>query len=137
MEFEYRPVKAFDATIDIEDIGQCCLELMDTLGQSYYLIVRTLMGISTVFEYGPILVGETVLPKFVVCKISKVEFSIPKIKKIISLFILDNEKGQKKTEFVRELSIDEALSNCIDIIDYMRQHENMIEAIEKEYGDKE
>lgn len=126
MKFEYRPVKVFDADIEIEDIGQCCLEVTDSFNQLYYLIIRTTMGSSEIFEYGPIfsLECDEILTNNIVCKISKIEFSPAKVKKIISLFLMDRAKGQCKTELVRTLSVKEALSNCVDLINYMRKYEN-------------
>ena len=49
MEFEYKPVAQFSATVDIEDIGQCALEAMSDANTFYYLIIRTVMGETTVF----------------------------------------------------------------------------------------
>lgn len=120
MEFEYKPVKMFDATIDIENIAQCALELTDSLSFNYYLIITTILGESIVFEYGPIVPDIKMLPKSVVCSITKVNYDLYRLKKIISTFIADRKNS--KTQLVRELPMREALDLCLNPLEYMEQY---------------
>jgi hypothetical protein len=122
MEFKYKQVKQFEALIDIDDIGQCSLEITDSEGMCHYLIIRTLLGETTVFEYGPIVSDVQTLPDYVSCRISKSSYDIIKIKKTITTFISD--RGRIKVENVRQLVMSEALNLCKDLITYMRQFDN-------------
>lgn len=119
MEFKYKPIKEFEDSIDIADIGQCSLEAVNSLGMCSYLIIRTLLGESTIFEYGPIVPDVERLPNEVTCKITKIDFDENKLKKIIQMFIAD--RGKIKIEQVSELSMEEALNQCRDLIQHMRQ----------------
>lgn len=121
MEFQYNPVKAFAGSIEIEDLGQCTLECIDNKGFHYYLIIRTLLGESTIFEYGPIVPDFSTLPKLVTCKITTIEYDENKISRAIQIFL--SNKGKNSVEIVNELSTKDALDSCVSLIDYMRQFE--------------
>lgn len=120
MEFEYRPVQAFSALIDIENIGQCALEAFDCTQQCYYLIIRTILGESIIFEYGPIVPDINILPKSFSCSISRIEYNEGRLKKIISTFLMDNKS--RSIDSVRELSMKKALDLCINPVEYMMQY---------------
>lgn len=123
MEFEYKPVPMFDASVDIENIAQCALEVLDNQGQYYYLVIRTIMGVTTVFQQGPVHPDVIMVLQYVNSSITRFEYDANKIKKIIKLFIADRLKGANKTEVVRELPITEALSNCFSLVAFMQDLE--------------
>lgn len=118
MEFEYKPVAQFSATVDIEDIGQCALEAMSDANTFYYLIIRTVMGETTVFEYGPIVPDIKRLPNEVISKKITMEYNDTKINGMINKFIAD--RRGVIIEAVRVVTFEEALSSIKDLVVYMR-----------------
>lgn len=121
MKFEYKKIEMFDDFIDIPNIAQCALELITEHALNYYLIIRTVLGTSIIFEYGPIVPDISVLPKSFSCKITTVEYSENKLKTAVSKFIADRKLDA--TEFVRVLPIKEVLDICINPVEYMRQYD--------------
>ena len=53
MNFDYFTVQTVMANIEIEDIGNCAIEANNDNGEFWYLIIRTTLGSTQIFEYGP------------------------------------------------------------------------------------
>ena len=52
--FEYfKEVRANDS-ITVDNVGDCCLKAFNDDGCIFYLMVKTTMGISKVYQYGPL-----------------------------------------------------------------------------------
>lgn len=52
--FNYNEEKTFKYTLELESVGNVCLQAIDVNNNYYYLAVRTLYGISEIITYGPI-----------------------------------------------------------------------------------
>lgn len=120
MEFEYYYVKSVNATLDIDDIGNCAIAAYNDLGLVSYLLIKTTLGNTIIFEYGPLVHDSDVLPKVVDCSFRRIEFNDIAIKKTIRTF-LNNPKSQITQ--AREIPFEEVFENCIDIIDYVKTKE--------------
>ena len=120
MEFEYFYVTAVNASINIDDIGNCAIAAYSDLGAAYYLVIKTILGSTMVFEYGPIIQGSNVLPKSVNCSFKRIEYRDTSIQKIIRTFL--NNPAAKITQAL-EVPMEEVFENCIDIIEYMKTQE--------------
>jgi len=44
-------------SISIDNIGNCIIQAFNDDGDSFYLIIRTVLGISRIFQIGPIQDG--------------------------------------------------------------------------------
>ena len=53
MVFEYQEVKTCTASIEVEDIGNCCLISRNLIGEERYLMIKTDFGSTQVILYGP------------------------------------------------------------------------------------
>lgn len=120
MKFDYKQIRKFESTIDIDNISQCALEVTDDNEMCHYLVIKTIMGETVVFEQGPVLLDLKFVGNNISCTISRFEYSEMKIKKIIKTFISD--KPKVKVEDVRQLTMSEALDLCVDLIECMREY---------------
>lgn len=48
-DFHLTPMDSFD----VEDIGNCCISASNDVGEFYFFISRTVLGITRIMEYGP------------------------------------------------------------------------------------
>ena len=85
--FEYMLIRTVGAELKVDDIGECCILGRDDLGQEYYMVVTTHMGLTDIVEYGPALPDFEVLPKSVTYKFDRIDFSEFKIEKRIDKFL--------------------------------------------------
>ena len=58
MVFDYLSRIVVDASIDIEDICNCCIQAFNDAGEKYYLNIFTDWGVTEIFEYGPVLLSD-------------------------------------------------------------------------------
>lgn len=120
MEFEYFYVQSINASINIDDIGNCAIAAYTDLGEVYYLVIKTLLGTTMVFQYGPLVDGSDILHKSVNCSFKRIGFKESAIQKVITNFL--NNPYAKITQAV-EITPEEAYENCINIIEYMKTKE--------------
>jgi len=116
MTFEYKTFVSFEKELEIDDIGNFAIEAVynsnSTLGPHYkYLIMRTSLGMVSVFEYDSIIPDFTLLPKSVTNSYDRFDWSEYKIIKRIEKFLAN-------VEDVKVITMQEALANCRSIIDY-------------------
>lgn len=116
--FSYFKEVVVNANLEIDDIGNCCIKTFTDTGYYSILIIKTVMGESTIFTYGPLLVDFESLPKEVNCNITRIEYNPKKIYAIIDKFINSKDITQAM-EIENPLS---ALKDCRSLISYM---ENM------------
>lgn len=118
MEFEYFYTTTAMGSLIIDDLFDCAIEASNDMGEFYYLVVKCQDGFCQLFEYGPIIKDNELLPKTVMCSFKRITPELPKIKKAIQNFL-----NNPYHEISQAVSIDEneAYNNCINIIDYMRR----------------
>ena len=121
MEFNYYYDTIAMASIDVEGIGNCAIEAHTDLGEFYYLLIRTNLGTSTIVTYGPIVPDIDLLPKVVNCRFERIEFKDTKLVTIINKFLTN---PYYKIRSAIELDYEEAVKNCRDIIDYVKNKED-------------
>ena len=120
--FDYFFTRTAFGQLDIEELGNCCIEASDDKGQFYYLIIDTKLGWTRIFEYGPCLPDFNELPKSVSCTFDREEYNEKKLSKRINMF-LNNPKAEITQARVLE-DESEAFDNLKDIIAYMKNKEN-------------
>lgn len=118
MNFDYLVTCQVGATIDVENIGDCCLKAFNDEGMEYILIIETQMGVCRIFTCGPIQVDFDILPKSTSISFSRVDFRQGMLIKTIEGFL--NNPYSKITQAF-ECTKEEALEDCNDIISYMKQ----------------
>ena len=119
--FEYFYTKAAIGQLDIEDIGQCCIQANNDEGLFYYLLIETRFGQTKILEYGPAAPDFDELPKSVVCSFSRIEYSERAIMKRIEEFLNNRFRNITQAQLVdREVLFED----CKSIIDYCEIQEN-------------
>ena len=48
-DYKYQPMDS----VSIEDIGNCCLSASNDIGEFYFFISRSVLGVTRILEYGP------------------------------------------------------------------------------------
>ena len=74
-------------SISIDNIGNCIIQAFNDDGDSFYLIIRTVLGISRIFQIGPIQDGAITQ---CYCSFKQIDYDDYKIDKIIKKFIGTN-----------------------------------------------
>lgn len=110
--FQYGESISYLDSIDIENIGDCCIEAFNDVGEAYYLVVDTQYGMTKVLEYGPFV--QDIVPTFCQVKFSQFQYSEFKIDKIIDRFLSSHNITQAS-----EKDVDEIIENLIDPKEYL------------------
>lgn len=117
MQFEFDQELMPQALIEIPEIGQFGLEASNDEGYFYYLIVRTLLGTTTIATCGPIIPDIEILPSGFSMSLVKMPYREDKLSKTISFFL--NDKSKKLTE-AKLIDIDEAINQFRELKDYLK-----------------
>ena len=92
MIFDYmRMVSALD-TIEIDDIGNTCINTLNDYGEEWYLIINTHEGWTEIVEFGPLVVDSNNLKTYFTYDKYSYEYSDKKIGKVIDKFINNNKR---------------------------------------------
>ena len=114
MQFEYLQQITAQESIDINDIGNTCIQCFTAYGETKVLIIKTVDGITEVIDYGYINVDVEELPDTVSYNYNRFQFNQQKLIKIINKFINDREIIQ-----VLEISFEEAKNVIKNLVDCM------------------
>lgn len=117
MQFEYYKTVTVNAILDIEDIGNFAIKAFNDKGEEYIMVVDTVLGETRMFTYGPIIPDLDLLPPSVNCSFNRINFSTKFIQKAVDTFL----GGRSQITQAMEVSKEEALEDCKDIISYMKQ----------------
>ena len=99
MTFEYMATQTYLDSIDIDDLGNVCLNALNDNGDEYYLIVTTNLGWVEVIEYGPCTVDFNTISSYFNFNFTKFEYSDSKISKIIEKFINNDKRNITQVYF--------------------------------------
>lgn len=120
ISFYYNPeVFKFKSELKVENIGNIAIKATDEFDLEYYLIIRSTLGKVQIFNYGPLDSGNPIIPDSVNCHFCRTNFDFNKIYKIIDKFLSESKYKGAQIVKAETLDIQEALTNCIDLIDYM------------------
>ena len=116
MLIDYSVQRTFDETLVLEDAGNCAIlchgEFRDgkvPVPGDFYMIIKTIMGITTLVKWGPIMPGLPELPGSFSLEIKRMNYKELAIKKDITQFINDPAKGITAAEVIDEDKAFEAL----------------------------
>lgn len=116
--FEYFATRIINASLDIDDIGNCAIKACNDKGAEYYMLIETRLGQTRMFIYGPATPEFDLLPASVNISFNRMEFNEKRLSKGIRSF-LNNPYYQITQAF--EITKEELLENCKDLISYMEQ----------------
>lgn len=114
MQYEYLATVQFTGTIDIDNIGNTCIEALNDFGRMWLLCIKTDEGQTEVVEYGPIQVDIEQLDENVYYSYNRFQFNSTKIDRIIESF-LNNPK--RAISQANEITIDDIRSRIVSMID--------------------
>ena len=112
MIFEYSVQKTFNETIDVVDIGNTALRCHGSKLDFYYIILKTVMGKTSILKFGPIMPDIDVLFNDFTVSYKKIDYKENLIEKEVDKFINDYKK---EITFVEEITEYEAWQDFPDI----------------------
>ena len=113
-EFEYFYTQQVNGILQVDNIGECCIEACTDMHECYYLIIRTSMGASRVFQYGPIVPESEILEKSCTCSFKRLDFNEIKLGNIIKNFL---NKPYANITQAQEISIEKFTEEELEQID--------------------
>ena len=111
MNFEYLVKIQKESSIDVDDIGNCALDVYNDLGFEWVLLINTREGTTEIIEYGPIIPDLEYPPTKVLYTYDRMDFSEKKIINRISSFLND---GYRYVTQAFEISKNEAMHPIIN-----------------------
>ncbi len=116
MIFDYlRMIQSLD-TIDIEDIGNTCINALNDTGQEWYLVIDTFEGWTKIKEFGPLIVDSNRIGSYFNYDKYEYDYSDKKISKVIEKFINNPKRDITQVfEMPKDNAIErlEAVKNCL------------------------
>ena len=112
MIIDYAPDRVFTKALDIVDPGNCAIRCVDKEGLEYYVVVKTILGNTSVLKFGPVIpdIG-TLEPNFKV-EFFAIDFDEDKIESDVGKFVND---GRRKIVDLVTIEPEEALAVFPDI----------------------
>ena len=110
MIFEFNATKTFTDTLQIDDIGNCairCEGIMQEgrikLPAEYYMIVKTVMGMTGILKFGPVIPDICEMQSTFSATFKKIKYKEQSIEHEIDLFINDGRKEITKAEEITDV----------------------------------
>ena len=111
--FEYFKELRANDSLTIDNIGDCCIKAFNDDGQVYYILTKTNLGFTKIYQYGPLYASDFGFGSSYSCSMQSIEYSEKVLFKIIDNFL--NDKYKKITQAF-ECEEQEFISNCKSII---------------------
>ena len=92
MIFEFSVQKTFNQSIDVVDMGNTALRCTNRLMDNYYIIIKTVMGKTSIIKFGPVCPDLAVLQNDFCVEYKKVDYKESVVYKEINKFINDFKK---------------------------------------------
>jgi hypothetical protein len=102
MIFEYSVQKTFNESIDVVDIGNTALKCTGSKLDEYYIILKTVMGKTSIMKFGPIVPDVEVLLNDFTVSYKKIDYKENLISNEVNKFINDYKKEITKVEEITE-----------------------------------
>lgn len=123
-EFEFANEWKPTNSIDIDNIGNFCLEAIDEEdGFYYYLMVKTTLGTSTIISYGPVVPDVELLPDNYNINFQRLQFNDKKMNIWISKWLNDRMKKITGAYIIEEKIFKD---NFKDILGYIENYSNEV-----------
>ena len=102
MIFEFSVQKTFNESIDIVDMGNTALRCTSKTMNTYYMIIKTVMGKTSIIKFGPVCPDIDILQNDFFVNYKKIDYKETVIYKEIDKFINDFRKEIDTVEEVTE-----------------------------------
>lgn len=116
MNFEYLVKIKKESSINIEDIGNCALDVYNDLGFEWVLLIRTIEGTTEIVEYGPLIPDLECPPAKIVYTYDRITFAEGKIMTRIQKFLND---GYRSVTQAFEITQQEAKDKMKNLVNYV------------------
>ena len=113
MLFNYVRTLNYMDSIDIDDIGNCCIQAFNDYGLEWILKIETRLGWSTTKIFGPFEVNNNSMSDSFMYAKSACEFNHKKIYKKIDDFINDSKKEITQVFLIEDDIYLEKLNNIV------------------------
>ena len=117
--FEYNQIRTALGMLEIEDIGNCAIRAVGIQTEEYYMVIRTNLGKSYIFNYGPIVPDLMTMPDYVGCSLTKIDYNEKRLIQLVDKWLNDSRKEIQEAEQVADTEIFDC---CRDLIQYMREY---------------
>jgi hypothetical protein len=102
MIFEFSVQKTFNESIDVVDMGNTALKCTNRHMDNYYIIIKTVMGKTSIVKFGPVCPDIDVLLNDFFVNYKKIDYKEGTIYKEIDKFINDFKKEIDTVEEITE-----------------------------------
>ena len=102
-------------SVDIEDVGNVCLLVNNDLGQTWILLIKTILGITYILEYGPFYYHKN--SDYVYSCFQKIDYSEYKLAKRIEKFINDPKRVITQVQFIDEDEARLLIKSVVEVLD--------------------
>lgn len=116
MNFEYLVKIKKESSIDIEDIGNCAIDVFNDLGFEWVLLIRTIEGNTQIVEFGPTLPDLDYPPSSVKYSYDRIDFSESKLINRISKFLTDGYRNITQAFEITQQEAKEKMKNLVDYV---------------------
>lgn len=111
MEFKYLYEMQATGSVGVEDIGNFCMSCTNDLFQEYILVVKTELGVTQVFTFGPWLVDSQYPVYNCSLSLTKFDYSSSKIEKIVDKLLNSGIPISQATV----ITLEEAKDRIVDL----------------------
>lgn len=115
MTFDYLSRVVVDASLDIDDICNCCIQAFNDAGEKYYLNICTDWGVTEIFEYGPVLLSDEPR-KSILWKYNRFDTDNTKIAKRIDDFLNNSHRLISQAMIVDKDVLISDLTNPLELL---------------------
>lgn len=92
MQFDFNQQRIAQDSIEVEDIGNVCIEGYNDTGYAFYLIIITYLGVSKIITFGPVMPDlDELVDKFQLNHI-ELNYDNKKLWKQITMWLNDSKK---------------------------------------------
>ena len=102
MIFEYSVQRTFNESIDVVDIGNTALRCHGSKLDFYYIILKTVMGKTSILKFGPVMPDIDILFNDFSVSYKKIDYKETDISKEVDKFINDFRKEITLVEEITE-----------------------------------
>ena len=114
----------YDKELIVDDIGNCAIEAIDIYDQFYYFVVKSELGMMSVFQYGPVSPDIKEPPKTVEASYTRRNYSKQKLLMELSKFLGKKPPviGNKSNYIINayEVDVQDVYNKCPNIVDIIK-----------------
>lgn len=116
MNFEYLVKIKKESSINIEDIGNCALDVFNDLAFEWLLLIRTKEGVTEIVEFGPIIADLEYPPAKMSYTYDRISFAEGKIINRIQKFLNDGYRNVTQAFEIDQKEAKEKMKNLVDYV---------------------